>query len=243
MTTIVSATFTSDAQARFIRFDLGGNWDDPTFLDLSGDGSSSVDLGFEIDFGLGAVSSMTVHEDGFVTFGAGEQITIFDDLGFDFVSVIPPTTEDETPGALSYSQGVFDLDGTFGVDPTDTFRLSWFDPLADAALQLLITTDDLLNPGNFMMQFNYGCDPTRAVPCDVLSMGGASSSAGLELGDNSFTMSGPFTADRDYDFRFAGGVLVDTPAMVPAPETLGILLLGLPLLLRRQRAKSIQLAG
>lgn len=228
-----------DAHARFIRFDLFGSWDQPTFLDLAVDGAATVDLGFEIDFGRGATSAMTIHEDGFVSFGGGQQITVFDDPGFDFASRITNPLEDETPGALTYSQGVFDLDVTFGDEPTDAFRVTWFDPPANTAMQLLLRADDLLNPGDFTLQLNYGCDATRAAPCDIATMGGSQSTAGLTLGDNRFAMTGPFTSSLDYDFGFVDGVLVDTPVAVSAPASLGLLLSGLSLLLlgRRQRTQ------
>lgn len=236
----------SEAQARFIRFDLGGNWEDPNFLDLAGDGSFTVDnMGFKIDFGLGPTSAITIHENGFVTFDdfAGDQrITLFEDASFDFESSIPPPLlEDETPGALTYSRGVFDFNGSFGTDPTDAFRVSWYDPDVDTAFQLVIRTEDRSDPGDFLLEFNYGCDPDRQAGCTLASVGNTDSEAGLSLGTNRYSMSGPFLTARDYDFRFEDGVLVETPMAVPEPDGLGLLaggLVVLSLLHRRWRLRT-----
>lgn len=223
-----------EAQARFIRFDLGGNWEDPNFLDLAGDGSFTVDnMGFEIDFGLGPTRAITIHENGFVTFDdfAGDQrITLFEDASFDFESSIPASGEDETPGALTYSRGVFDFNGSFGSDPTDAFRVSWYDPDADTAFQLVLRTEDLSDPGEFLLEFNYGCDPSRQAGCTLASVGNSDSTAGLTLGTNGFSASGPFLTAQNYDFRFEDGALVAAPTAVPEPGSLGLMAGGLMLL-------------
>lgn len=232
---VAGALLAPYSHARVVRFDLFGSWDQPTFLDLAVDGTETVDLGFEIDFGLGATSAIRIHENGFVTFGTGQQITVFKDPDFDFASRISNPLEDETPGALTYSQGVFDLDVDFGDEPTDAFRVTWFDPPANTAMQLLLRADDLLDPRDFTLQLNYGCDASRAAPCDVVAMGGGQSTAGLTLGDNRFAITGPFTSTVDYDFRFVDGVLVETPVAVSTPASLGILLSGVSLLFLRGR--------
>ena len=185
--------------------------------------SSLIDIGFDIDFGDGAVGQLTVGENGVVNIGSG-LINVF---STDLTSVAASGTVFDTlagTGEIMYSRGVADpyADGSGNYDlseAVDAFHVTWAGVLADTDplfLQML-----LYNQGNgdFDLRLRYGLNDG-----DTYALGSAA--AGFVLGSNSLNFAGPLATTTDYFYRFRGGLLV-TDTTVPEPGTIVLLGLGL----------------
>ncbi len=216
----LAALLPAAAEARIIRIDQSLNWGDPVIVNAESDGSALAPLGFAVDFGQGPVSALTIHENGFVSFSGGNSITALD---VDFASDASAEGT-ESPGAVSYNQGLIDPNAEFqpGVTPPDAFRVQWVDQAAFQVMQILLIS---LGGGDFDLEINHGCDGRPN--CDgVTPVGNALTATGFKLGGASFSRQGPFTLNDDFTFSFRDGQVTGVPEPAAAP----LLLAGLALL-------------
>lgn len=216
----------STTQARAIRIDQGNNWGESLVANIASDGNQTVSLGFDINFGAGLVNSLTIAENGFVTFADSSNITA---LAVDFDSD-PLATSVEDEGAVTYTQGIFDLGATFNPgDTPDAFRVQWIHQSNFHVMQILVLD---MGGGDFDLEINHGCDDRPL--CDDVTPVGVGAMAGFSLGTNNIALTGPFGLGDNLTYQFRDGELVRND--VPAPAPLALSLIGLlALSLRRRR--------
>ena len=208
-------------------------------LTLLNDASSAaIPLGFSIDFGTGPVSSLFVNENGVVSFNAAVTPSSFTSLASLGQPVIAPFFADLTSvtfqgtvfemlgqnfGQLMYQRGSAaaqpEADGEFHqTDEVPAFAVLWYGPTdangVQVFTQLVIFSHASSGAGDFDIGIRYG-----QVDGDTYNNGagaGANGIAGLVLGTNTLTISGPLAATTDYFYSFRGGKLVGGP---PPPVT------------------------
>ena len=200
--------------------------------------SGALDLGFPIDFGTGAVTSLYVNENGIVSFTGPVTSTSFASLASVGLPVIAPYFADlnsvafvdsvfdmvNVPGQLMYQRGsataLPDSTGAFNqTDEVPAFAVTWDGPTNAGGVQvftqLIIYSHASSASGDFDIRFRYGLADT-----DAYNTGTAPSGiAGLLLGSNSLTVTGPLAAATDYFYSFRGGKLVGS-VTPPPPLTL-----------------------
>ena len=209
-------------------------------LTLLNDASSAaIPLGFSIDFGTGPVSTLFVNENGVVSFNAAVTPSSFTSLASLGQPVIAPFFADLTSvtfqgtvfemfgqnfGQLMYQRGSASAlpNGTTGnfeqSDEVPAFAVLWYGPTdangVQVFTQLVIFSHASSGAGDFDIGIRYG-----QVDGDSYNNGagtGANGIAGLVLGTNTLTISGPLAATTDYFYSFRGGKLVGGP---PPPVT------------------------
>ena len=153
-------------------------------------------------------------------------------LAVDFDSN-PAATSVEDEGAVTYTQGLFDLGATFtpGVDTPDAFRVQWIQQTNFQVMQILLLD---MGGGDFDLEINYGCDDRPR--CDNVTPVGAGVPAGFSLGLNEIALTGPFALNDNLTYMFRDGVLLANP--VPAPAPLALVAIGLLILRLRRSASS-----
>lgn len=218
---------------------LNGAVDTSCSLNLTGNGSAEIALGFDLSIGAATYSTLFINENGFITFGsaansAAQNATSFTDLqtALGTTPFIAPAVADFTTGSstpfdffdgtgIYYQRGQGVLgDGPYvDNDPraTDAFDVIW---LTDVGSERFVSQLVLysLDAGGFAAQFNYGSefgDPNPTLPGGFggYSLNGLTTSFGNQFDD---TLAA---------YRFGGG---DTPPnSVPEPGTLALMLAGL----------------
>jgi hypothetical protein len=194
-------------------------------LDLRGNGTSTVMLGFGIDFGTGIQSAFTVSEDGVVSFGTASIFAFNSNL----TSIAPfDTVFNRAVGEIIYSRGEADPEpdgaGNFSLaELVPAIHVSWDGPTDGAGTpiytQLLLYSR---GGGDFDLRLRYG-NSARTV---YANSGGL---AGFSLGANVLSIVGPLAAANDYFYSFRGGACTVgcTPVVnVPEPGTLALFGLG-----------------
>jgi hypothetical protein len=231
---------------------LNGAVDTTCSLNLTGNGSAEIALGFNVTIGANNYGTLFINENGFVTFGSAASATAQNSSTFaglqsalgttPFIApaVADFTTGSSTPfdfssgGAGVYYQrglGVLGNGPYFDNDPraTEAFNVIWLSYVGSERFvsQLVLYS---LDAGGFAAQFNYGSqfgdpNPTLAGGFGGYSLDGLTASFGNGFDD---TLAA---------YRFAGGV-EPPPTGVPEPGTLALMLaglLGLALTTRRRR--------
>ena len=208
--------------------DCGGTGPASCELSLTGDSTSGpISIGFNVNFGSGSVSQLSVGENGVVSIGSG-LINVF---STDLVSInangnVFDTLDPLVPGQIMYSRGVADpeADGTgySEAEAVRAFHVTW------AGVQDVDNNNDLRflqmllydqGAGNFDLRLRYGENNS-----DTYAL--TSAVAGFNLGSNSVNIVGPLVTTTDYFYRFRGGLL-QTNTTVPEPGSLVLLGLGL----------------
>ena len=199
----------------------------------------AVPLGFPIDFGGGAVSSLFINENGIVSFTAPITSTSFTSLSALGQPVIAPYFADLTSvtfvgsvfemsgqhfGQLMYQRGsaaaVEGSDGNFDqADEVPAFSVLWYGPTNTDGVQIftqiVIYSHTSSGAGDFDLRIRYGNADTDAYNTGT----GASGIAGLQLGTNTLNITAPLAATTDFFYSFRGGKLQGaTPP--PPPLTL-----------------------
>ena len=203
---------------------------------LNNASSLEIPLGFSIDFGKGAVSSLWTNENGIVTFTGPITTSSFSSLASVGQPVIAPFFADLTSvtfvgtvfemsqtnfGQLMYQRGAAtplpESDGTFDLTKeVPAFSMMWYGP-TDASgtqvfTQVIIYSHPSSAPNDFDIRFLYGLADS-----DQYNTGtGTSGIAGLLLGSNTLNITGPLLATTDYFYSFRGGILVGA---TPPPLT------------------------
>ncbi len=201
--------------------------------------SVEIPLGFTIDFGTGPVSSLWTNENGIVTFAAPIVTSSFSSLAAVGQPVIAPFFANLTSvtfvgtvfemngqnfGQLMYQRGSASAlpgaDGFFDqADEVPAFAMMWYGPTVGSSLQkifaqVIIYSHAASAANDFDIRFRYGFADT-----DQYNTGpGNSGIAGLLLGTNTLTITGPLSATTDYFYSFRGGKLIGTTP--PPPLTL-----------------------
>lgn len=194
-------------------------------LSLTGNGTSStISIGFDVNFGGGLVSQLSVNENGVVNIGSG-LINVF---STDLTSIAGNGTVFDTlagDGEIMYARGVADpqADGSGNFDLAEAvgaLQVSWAGVLDSSGnrrfLQMLLYDQ---GSGNFDLRLRYGLSDG-----DSYALGSAV--AGFNLGSNVVNITGPLVTTTDYFYRFRDGQL-QTSTSVPEPGTLALLGLGL----------------
>jgi hypothetical protein len=209
-------------------------------LTLINNGSTgAIALGFPIDFGTGAVSSLYISENGIVSFTAPITSTSFGSLAALGQPVIAPFYADLTSvtfvgtvfemsgtnfGQIMYQRGsasaLLNSDGNFEQsDEVPAFSVLWYGPTdADGVqifTQIVIYSHASSGAGDFDLRIRYG-----QVDGDLYNTGtGTTGIAGLLLGANTLSITGPLDGSVDHFYSFRSGKLVGavTP---PTPITL-----------------------
>ena len=239
--------------------DISGNaWStspsDSFELDRTGDRScdsspcvTGIDLGFNINFGSGSVSSLFVNENGIVSFGsplASGSFAPVASLVNLSLPVIAPYYADLTSispvdgvfsvadGELLFSRGIADPDddknGIYLVDSAvPAVHVTWAGPTTGTTPTTIFT--DLViysrGGGDFDVRFGYGTTDDAVLPA-------LTSLAGVSLGSGNLReFTGPYSAAADYFFQFRGGQLT----AVPAPAAGWLLATGIAALAYRRR--------
>ena len=207
---------------------------------LADKSSIEIPLGFSIDFGTGAVSSLWTNENGIVTFTGPITTSSFSSLAAVGQPVIAPFFADLTSvafvgtvfemngqnfGQLMYQRGSASAlpgaDGFFDqADEKPAFAMMWYGPTNASNTRIftqviIYSRGTIASPNNdFDIRFRYGFLDT-----DQYNTGtGTSGIAGLLLGTNTLNITGPLSATTDYFYSFRGGKLVGSAP--PPPPTL-----------------------
>lgn len=205
--------------------DCGGSGPASCELSLTGNATSSaINIGFNVNFGGGSVSQLTVNENGVVNLGSGV-INVF---STDLASVAANGTVFDTLagiGEIMFSRGVADPEadssGNFSLAEAITaFQATWAgvqDSSGNPRFLQMLMYDQ--GGGNFDLRLRYGL-------ADGDSYALTSAVAGFNLGSNSVSIAGPLVTTTDYFYRFRDGRLL-TNSTVPEPGALALLGLGL----------------
>lgn len=201
--------------------------------------AKAIPLGFSIDFGTGPVDSLFINENGIVSFTGPITTSSFASLASVGQPVIAPFFADLT--SVEFVGTVFEMSGTNfgqlmyqrgsaaaqprsdGFNPADevpAFAVLWYGPTdangVQVFAQLVIYSHASSGAGDFDIGIRYGLNDGDQYNTGA---GGATGIAGLLLGTNTLTITGPLAATTDYFYSVRGGKLVGgvTP---PPPLTL-----------------------
>jgi hypothetical protein len=237
---------------------LNGAADTSCNLNLTGNGSAEIALGFNVAIGGTTYGSLFINENGFVTFGsaatsAAQNSGSFADLlaaegttPFLAPAVADFTTGSSNPFAFSnggtgiyYQRGL----GVLGASPysdndpraTSAFNVIWLTDVGSERFVSQLVLYSLADNG-FAAQFNYGDafgDPNPTLPGGYggYSLGGATQAFGNAFNDN-------LAAYRFDGDTGTGGGEDPPPVSVPEPSEIVLLLaalMGLFLATRRRR--------
>ncbi len=206
---------------------------DACLVNVTGNGSTAVELGFSINFGPGFtnVHTLFINENGIISFGApcreSPRVLIrWACLSSRLITrssprLDPRWTASRTrsvfailghPGEIMYARGVADPIATAGLyslsEAVKTIHVAWAGPKTAGGTpiftQVLIYQNG--STGDFDLRIRYGADDG-----DSYSYG-AGTLAGFWLGSaaNSTNIPSPLLANNDYFFRFSGGTLQGT---------------------------------
>ena len=203
---------------------------DACLVNVTGNSSTAVELGFSINFGPGFtnVHTLFINENGIISFGA-PVVSVAPSLDAVGTPVIAPYYADLTstdpaadytppdtpsvfailshPGEIMYGRGVADPIATAGLysesEAVKTIHVAWAGPKrADGTP---IFTQVLIyqngSTGDFDLRIRYGANDGESYDLS----GGVLAGFRLGAAVNSVNLASPLTADGDYFFRFSGG--------------------------------------
>jgi len=208
---------------------------DACLVNVTGNGSAAVELGFSINFGPGftAVHTLFINENGIISFGAPVSgiASSLDTVG---VPVIAPYYTDLTStdpvadyfpdppsvfgilgkqGEIMYARGVADpIKDSSGLyseaEAVKAIHVAWAGPTTagGTAIYTQVLIYQNGSAGDFDLRIRYGANDGDSYAY------GAGTLAGFFLGSaaNSTTIPSPLLANNDYFFRFSGGQLQGT---------------------------------
>jgi hypothetical protein len=211
------------------------------FLALTLDGSTEVELGFNVNFGSGNQHTLFVNENGAVSFGSALPATQAPSTTLAGIGlpVIAPFYADMQSGqyfdaatsvfdgshteAIMYGRGeadpVADSTGAYtAADAVKALHVSWAgtyltgtDPAVFIYTQLVLYAHPSSADGDFDLRIRYGIN-------DGDSYTVPPGIPGFVLGANSAAVASPLLADTDYFYHFCGGKLSATECGAAAPD-------------------------